>query len=101
MKNRDELEIEFDKLINSEPLFSSIEIQFIYNNVILENDKKYMVDVERITYFDSKHKILKEESKILSKKEFEEKKDRNPHYVGDPLRLEIKDSTNIPNCLIC
>ena len=71
MKNRDELEIEFDKLINTEPLFSSIEIMRVKDYKIEENGKKYLAEVEIIGYFDlnSNNTPIKENIKVLSKRE--------------------------------
>lgn len=71
MKNRDELEIELNKLIDSEPLFSQIEIMRVKDYKIEENGKKYLAEVEIIGYFDlnTNNKPIKEKVKVLSKRE--------------------------------
>lgn len=71
MKNRDELEIEFNKLIDSEPLFSQIEIMRVKDYKIIENGKTYLAEVEVIGYFDlnSNNIPIKEKVKVLSKRE--------------------------------
>jgi hypothetical protein len=70
MQNRDELEIDLDSLIESQPLFSQIEIMRVKDYKIEENGEKYLAEVEVIGYFDlnTDNKPIKEKIKVLSKK---------------------------------
>ena len=70
IKVRNELEIELDKLIATEPLFSQIEIMRVTDYKIEEKGEKYLANVEIIGFFDlNQNNIpIKEKVKVLSKK---------------------------------
>ena len=69
MQNRDELEIDLNNLIESEPLFSQIEIMRIKDYKIEENGIQYLAEVEVTGYFDlnTDNKPVKEKIKVLTK----------------------------------
>ena len=71
---RNELEIELDKLIATEPLFSQVEIMRVTDYKIEENGKKYLANVEIIGFFDlNENNIpIKEKVKVLTKREIKE-----------------------------
>ena len=104
MKNRDELEIEFDKLINSEPLFSSIEIIRVKDYIMEENGKKYLADIKRIGYFlKGNNKPIKENIKIISRKEIYDDKEeiKNKEEINDKEEIKkIYQNNKNPSCLI-
>lgn len=76
MKVREELEEEFNKLIDSKPLFSQVEIMRITNYRIDDKEagKQYLAEVQVIGYFDlnGNNIPINEEVKILSKREISE-----------------------------
>ena len=69
VKVRDELEIVLDKLIQSEPLFSRVEI--VHSKNYKMKDEKtgqlYLAEVQIIGYFDLNDRPLKEKVIVLSK----------------------------------
>ena len=69
VKVRDELEIVLDNLIQSEPLFSRVEI--VHSKNYKMKDEKtgqlYLAEVQIIGYFDLNDRPLKENVKVLTK----------------------------------
>ena len=69
VKVRDELEIVLDNLIQSEPLFSRVEI--VHSKNYKMKDEKtgqlYLAEVQIIGYFDLNNKPLRENVKVLTK----------------------------------
>ena len=73
MEVRDELEVELNDLIKSEPLFSRVEIMRVKDYKIddKETGKQYSAEIEIIGFFDliGNNVPIKEKVKILSKRE--------------------------------
>lgn len=74
---RDELEVELNDLINSEPLFSQVEIMRVKDYKIddKKTGKQYLAEVEIIGFFDlnENNVPIKEKVKVLKKREITEK----------------------------
>ena len=64
-----ELEIELNKLIQKQPLFTKIEILNIDNHLLEENGKKYLCKANMICYYDLSLEPIKKDINILSKKD--------------------------------
>lgn len=69
-KNREELEIIFDELIQSGPLFHQVEIKHLTNHKWKdENGKEYIGEVEIIGFFDFNKEPIKERMNIIKQEE--------------------------------
>lgn len=69
-KNRKELEIILDELMNSGPLFHKVEIQHLQNHKWKdENGKEFIGEVEIIKFFDFNENPIKERMNIIRKEE--------------------------------
>ena len=79
VKVRDELEIVLDNLIQSEPLFSRVEI--VHSKNYKMKDEKtgqlYLAEVQIIGYFDLNDRPLKENVKVLTKTPISESEEKS------------------------
>ena len=66
-KNKEDLEILINELCQSEPLFCQIEIIHVKNEKIKENGQTFLVEYERIGFFDFNHNPLKEKINLIKK----------------------------------
>ena len=66
-KNKDDLEILLNELSQTEPLFCEIEVVHVQNETIFENGQKFLVDYEKIGFFDFNHEPLKEKINMIRK----------------------------------
>ena len=66
-KNKEDLEILINELCQSEPLFCQIEIIHVKNEKIKENGQIFLVEYERIGFFDFNHNPLKEKINPIKK----------------------------------
>ena len=66
-KNKEELEIILNDISQEEPLFSEIEVVLIKNGLFEENGQKFLVEYERIEYFDLNHNLLNEKINMIKR----------------------------------
>jgi len=66
-KNKEDIENLFNELIQKEPLFCQIEIIHKKNEKEIENGKTYLVEYERIGFFDLNHVPIKEFKNYIKK----------------------------------
>ena len=67
--NKRDLEILLNELCQIKPLFCQIEVIHVKNEKIERDGKKYLVEYERIGYFDLNHIPLKEKINIINEKQ--------------------------------
>ena len=83
-KNREELELIFDELIKSGPLFHKVEIKHLTNHKWKDEDgKEYIGEVEIIGFFDFNEAPLTERMNIIKKEEIKKEQTYAPptcHY---------------------
>jgi len=73
-----EILCEMNKFCLLDPLISRIEIFSLNNIPIQENNKTYLVNIEKKGFFDLKENPIKEEEKIISKVKYDEKLEKLP-----------------------
>ena len=81
-KNKEDLEKLFNELIQKDPLFCQIEIMHVKNEKEKINGKTYLVEYEKIGFFDFNHAPLFENRKYIKKEEIHEKSPVKPSYTG-------------------
>ena len=77
-KNKEDLEILLNDLGQKDPLFCQIEVIHVKNEKIEENGQKFLVEYERIGFFDFNHNPLNEKINMIKKE-------------------PIKDEQNVPS----
>ena len=77
-KNKEDLEILLNDLGQKDPLFCQIEVIHVKNEKIEENGQKFLVEYERIGFFDFNHNPLNENINMIKKE-------------------PIKDEQNVPS----
>ena len=71
-KNKEDIEKLLDELSLKEPLFCQIEIKHVKNEKIKENGITYLVEYEKIGYFDLNNLPIKEQINIIKKEPINE-----------------------------
>ena len=66
-KNKQDLEILLNELCQTEPLFCKIEVIHVKNEKIVENGNKFLVEYEKIGFFDFNNMPLKEKINVIKK----------------------------------
>ena len=66
-KNKEDLEILINELCQKDPLFCQIEIIHVKNEKIKENGQTFLVEFERIGFFDFNHYPLYEKENLIKK----------------------------------
>ena len=94
-KNKKDLEMLINDLCTKEALFCQIEIIHVQNKKIEENGKKYIVEYEKIGYFDLNHSPLKERINIIKKEPINEKLNQDlPPVSADVKVFKAKSDSN-------
>lgn len=88
-KNKEDIENLFNELIQKEPLFCQIEIIHKKNEKEIENGKTYLVEYERIGFFDLNHVPIKEFKNYIKKEPINNQQQYKPSssitvYRPDP-----------------
>ena len=81
-KNKEDIEKLLNELIQKDPLFCQIEIIQAKNEKEKIDGKTYLVEYEKIGYFDFNHVPLYEFKKYLKKEEIHEDPPNKPSYIG-------------------
>ena len=82
-------------LYTKEPLFCQIEIIHVQNEKNEEKGKKYIVEYEKIGYFDLNHSPLKERINIIKKEPINEKLNQDlPPVSADVKVFKAKSDSN-------
>ena len=66
-KNKEDLEILLNDLGGRDPLFCQIEVVHVQNEKIEENGQKFLVEYERVGFFDFNHNPLYEKINMIKK----------------------------------
>ena len=94
-QNKKDLEMLINDLCTKEPLFCQIEIINAQNKKIEEEGKKYLVESEKIGYFDLNHSPLKERINIIKKEPINEKLNQDlPPVSVDVKVFKAKSDSN-------
>ena len=94
-KNKKDLEMLINDLYTKEPLFCQIEIIHVQNEKNEEKGKKYIVEYEKIGYFDLNHSPLKERINIIKKEPINEKLNQDlPPVSADVKVFKAKSDSN-------
>lgn len=81
-KNKEDIEKLFNELIQKEPLFCQIEIIHVKNEKEKINGITYLVEYEKIGFFDFNHAPLFENKNYITKVEIHEEPEVKPSYSG-------------------